>query len=582
MEKVRAGESRAAWGELSMKVLRRARRAGLVCGIVMGVLLSGGAVAPAQQAAPAAPQPAAPGQASPDAAEMRQLRQAVNLAEHNDPQGAMTMANQLLARNPHYADALKLKAMLFEDAGRNAEAAALYEEALPYAPNDPDLLLKVGMVQLAGGNRDAAIRLLEHCVRVAPKDGDAQFYLAQAYHLNGDTDLALRAMHESASLEPGNADILQKYGEYLLSAEKYPDAMDWLTRAQKADALHPGIDYDLGSASYKLMDLTGAERSLARAVDEQPNDANALALLGTVEIHLTEWEGASANLRRALALRPDDTGALLGLGHCEVELKDYAAAVDTLRRVLHADPTQMQAHFFLSRAYAALGQTAEAQHEAELHQLMMQQFTFVPSEAKAAAERAIVPPARALLEQHKEADALEVYRRHFNGTTQTPGDAWVFVGKLYLFLGDRSDGLRCLQHALAIDPHVRGAYTDQGLLALKDGDLNGAETDFEAELRRDPNSQQAIAEMGEVRYRQGRWADAARLLAQSKTMTPQLLYMLCDSDFRLQDVKNADLTAELTEADGRTDSALMQELMTLLRSNGQTQLADRLGQDLTP
>ena len=129
---------------------------------------------------------------------------------------------------------------------------------------------------------------------------------------------------------------------------------------------------------------------------------------------------------------------------------------------------------------------------------------------------------------------------------------------------------------------MRGAYTYEGILALKDVDLNSAEADFQKELIRDPNYQQAIAEMGEVRYRQGRFAEAAHLLTQSKTMTPQLLYMLCDSDFHLQDIRNADLAAELTEAWGRNNSDLMKDLIALLRDNGQEQLADRLRQDLTP
>lgn len=513
---------------------------------------------------------------------MRQVQQAASLAEHNDAAGAMAIADRLLAQNPRYAPALKLKAMLFEDAGRISDAASLYAEALQYAPGDPDLLFKCGMYALVAGNRDKAIDLLTRYARVDPKDGEAQFYLAQAYHLNGESDLALKAIREAAALEPRNCAILQKGGEYLLSAEKYPEALDWLTRARKGDATLRGIDYDLGAASYKLMDLASAEKSLARAVEEQPDDFNALDLLATVQIHLAEWEKASAMLRRALSIKPDDAGALLGLGHCQVELKDYAAAVDTLHRVLHADPTQLQAHFYLSSAYAALGNAAEAQHEAALHQLMMQQFTFVPSEAKEASENAIVPQARALLQQHKEEEALQVYRRHVSGSWVTPGDAWVFVGRVYLYLGDRANGLRCLQRALAIDSKVRGAYTYEGILALKEGDLKTAESDFQTELARDSNYQQAIAEMGEVRYRQQRWSDAARLLEQSKTMTPQLLYLLCDADFRLQDVTNADLTAELTEAYGRSNAALMNDLMELLRAHGQQELATRLSADINP
>ena len=552
-----------------MKMLRCGHLALAFCALLLGMPVWAG------------PQQAGP-DAGRDSAVMRQFRQALSLAQHNDPQGCMAILNQLLAQNPHFAPALKLKASLLEDAGRTADAAALYEEALQYAPNDPDLLIKCGMYQLMAGNRERAISLLARAVRLDPKDGDAQYYLAQAYQLNGETDQALGAIREAATLEPGKADILQKCGEYFLSAGKYPEALEWLTRAQRADSTLPRIDYDLGAASYKLMDLATAEKSLTRAVEAEPKDFNALDLLATVQIHLAEWNQACALLHRALAIRPGDANALLGLGHCEVELKQYAAAIDTLRAALHADPTQLHAHFYLARAYTELGQADEAQHEAALHHLMMQQFTFMPSEAKEAYESAIVPQARALLEQHKEAEALRVYETHASGTSTTPGDAWVFVGKLYLALGDRSNGLRCLEHALVVDPHVRGAYTDEGILALNDGDVSTAEIDFERELARDPNNQQAIAEMGEVRYRQGRWADARRLLTESTTMTPQLLYMLCDSDFHLQDIANADLTAELTEAWGRNNADLMQALLTLLRNNGQTQLADRLRQDMTP
>ncbi len=564
-EKVFAPLAIQGIGQIPMKVLRCAHPVVALCALLPGI-----------------PVCVAAQQPSPNAASMQQFRQALALAQHNDPQGCMSILNQLLAQNPHFSLALKLKASLLEDAGRTADAAALYEEALQYAPNDPDLLFKSGVYQLMAGNREEAIRLLTRCVRLAPKDGDAQYYLAQAYHLTGETDLALSAIRQSATLEPRNGDILQKCGEYFLSAGKYPEALDWLTRAQKADATLPRIDYDLGAASYKLMDLAGAEKDLGRAVEEQPNDFNVLDLLATVQIHLAEWDQARATLGQALAIRPADANALLGLGHCEVELKEYDAALQTLHRALKSDPTQLQAHFYLSRAYSALGQTAEAQHEAALHQLMMQRFTFMPSEAEQAYEDPIVPQARALLEQHKEDEALQVYRRHVSGTYATAGDAWVFAGKLYLQLGDRSNGLRCLRHALAIDPRVRGAYTYEGMLALKDGDLSSAEADFQAELAHDPNYQQAIAEMGEVRYRQSRWADAQRLLNESKMMTPQLLYMLCDSDFHLQDIHDADLTAEVTEAWGRNDAVLMRDLLTLLRNNGQTQLADRLSQDLTP
>jgi predicted Zn-dependent protease len=106
--------------------------------------------------------------------------------------------------------------------------------------------------------------------------------------------------------------------------------------------------------------------------------------------------------------------------------------------------------------------------------------------------------------------------------------------------------------------------------------LKAAENEFQAELKNDSNYQLAIAEMGEVRYHQGNYSEAAEQLAKSRTMTPELLYMLCDSYFRIGKVSDADLTAETVAAYGRNNPQLMKDLVELLRRNGQTGLAQRL------
>jgi len=129
---------------------------------------------------------------------------------------------------------------------------------------------------------------------------------------------------------------------------------------------------------------------------------------------------------------------------------------------------------------------------------------------------------------------------------------------------------------------VRGAHTYEGILAMKQGDFDRAEKAFKAELANDPNYQLAIAEVGEVRYHQGRWPEAAEYLAKSRTMTPELLYMLCDSYFHLGNVEDADLNAETAAAYGRDDPELMRGLIGLLVRNGQTELAARLAANTKP
>ena len=160
--------------------------------------------------------------------------------------------------------------------------------------------------------------------------------------------------------------------------------LKWLLKAQHSDATLPRIDYDIAAADYKLMDLAGAAQYAARAVESQPNDVTALQLLADCECEArSNGKRPKHAFERILALKADDVESLLGLGQCELELKNYPAAVDRLQSVLRLDPTRLLAHFYLSRAFAAMGRTEDAQHEAALHQLMMEQKTFVRSVAKA-------------------------------------------------------------------------------------------------------------------------------------------------------------------------------------------------------
>jgi tetratricopeptide (TPR) repeat protein len=494
----------------------------------------------------------------------------------------MAIVQQVLDTTPRYPPALKLKGMLLQDAGQSAQAGAAFEEALKYAPNDPDLLFETGVYKLATGDKADALKLLERCAKLQPRDGDTFFYLAQAYHLNGRDEDAVRAIERSAKLEPDNAAVWQKYGELQCTGSDCAQGLKFLEKAQRMDATLPRLDYDIGAADYKVMDLAGAEKSLSRAVAAHPDDAVALDLLASTQLRLSNWEAAKDNYSRLSAYKPNDPDVLLSLGHCELELKDYTTAVSTLQQLLRVAPERFIAHFYLSRAYAAMGNADAAQHEASLHQLMMSQATFIGLSGVEARESNIAAQAQQLLKAHRKDQARLLYLNYFKGTTVGVPDSWVFVGKLELHIGDGAKGLKDLHHAIDLDPKVRGAHTNLGIYDMKLGSLDRAEAEFKVELANAPSYQQAIAEMGEVRYHQQRWQEAANYLAKSKTVTPELIYMLCDAYFHLNLSADADLNAETAAVYGRHDPQFMRGLINLLRRNGQTELAGRLAVNVGP
>jgi tetratricopeptide (TPR) repeat protein len=508
-----------------------------------------------------------------------QMRDAANSAKHGDADRALTVTGTILQQHPDFEPALKLRGMVLEQQGRNDEAAGCLKKALQYAPNDPDLLYSVGVDRLIAGDHREAITLLRKDLQNRPRDSDALYYLAQAYHLDGNNQLALKSIRGCLKLDPRNPSIWQKYGELLSSSGEDDKALEWLIKANQADPTLDRINYDLGAANLNSMKFDDALEYARTAVRDDPRNVVYHALLAAIELKLSMWADALVQFQRVLSEKDNDPSALLGLGRCQLELKDFQESIDTLQHLLAIDPTQISAHFYLSRAYSGVGETEEAKHESDLHKRMMEQTSFTRSSTavKTPEEQAVLNRALELLEQGNEGQALA---RLEKSSPTEPGGALVLLGSMYLSLDESQDATRTLRHALQVNPRIRGAHIFLGIQAILQSDLAKAEAEFNAELGIDPNSATATAELGEIRYRQRRWAEAAELINKSRTSIPPLLYMLCDSYFQLGKAADADLTAEALASFCREDSNMMRALVTLLTRNQQAVLAQRLSSSL--
>jgi tetratricopeptide (TPR) repeat protein len=498
-----------------------------------------------------------------------QLNQALTMAEQGHEDGALAIVNALVAQNPHFAPALKLQGAILEKVGRTEEAEQSYRQALDESPRDPALLFKLGTLDLALGDNEHAAAYLLRDSRLSPRDADVLFYLAQAYRLTGQYDLALDAIKKGVAMAPKDPQLLQLYGDLLV---RTGDNQRGLQQLLKVHSLNPDLeklDFDIARASFNRMNFADAASYSVRAAERDPNDLETMKLLAAAEEKVSQWEKAKLAFQQVLSLQHDDVVSLLGAAHCELELKQYREAIDTLHQVLVLDANQALAHYYLSRAFSGVGQTEQSQAEAELYR-WMEQMSFIPAAPEAETGEAAWNHARELLEQHREDEALKQFLKDSDGKVEPLGDAYVLVGSLYLSMGNSTDGLRMLRHALQIEPSARGAHTYIGHVDIEQDRLNEAEREFSAELKNDPNYLPAIAALGQVRYTQGQWGEAAELLTKSKTRTPGLLYMLCDAYFHLGKTHEAKLTAQMLAAFAQKDSSMIQQLDALMARNGDT------------
>ena len=106
------------------------------------------------------------GAADPYAA--KQMHDAIAAAQGGDESRAIEIVRALVVERPRFGPGLKLEGMLLEDTGHASDAAAAYEAALKLAPNDPELLLKAGSMELVAGRVERAAELLKRRLRLMP------------------------------------------------------------------------------------------------------------------------------------------------------------------------------------------------------------------------------------------------------------------------------------------------------------------------------------------------------------------------------------------------------------------------------
>ncbi len=139
-----------------------------------------------------------------------------------------------------------------------------------------------------------------------------------------------------------------------------------ITRAEAAVEKALEIDPTLGEAHTSLAlirdwhdrDWSGAERAFKRAIELNPNNANAQHRYSYYLIALGRHKESLAMRKRLVELDPLSPGRKEGLGFAYTFARQYDQAIDQYRKALELDPNS--AHPGLGRAYLQKGMHEDA------------------------------------------------------------------------------------------------------------------------------------------------------------------------------------------------------------------------------
>lgn len=462
------------------------------------------------------------------------------------------------------ADVLRQGTHLVE-AGQLLAAQELYEKTLHSFPADPDLTFELGMVYFRQHNWEKAVENFKSSIGSRPGRVKPLFYLAEAYFMESNLDLAREAIGQAARIAPNDPQVCQKYGEYLsMTVETRREGLAWLQKARHLSPALVRIDFEIGKTQFELTDFPSAASSFEAALKSDGRDGQAAFFLAETWANLSEWEKARERYTYALAQGYSPGPAYYGRGRALVELGDFEAALVALRRALAVQPSLIQAHFQLAKAYRQLGRSGEARYEAKLFGGMTNRID-TSRELKGAEEENAWKQVKPLLEANKEQEALELLGKSRYSVPFDRGEPHYLLGVMYYSLGRKADVKRMLSIARAQAPKSARIAAYLGFVELSSGETGAAEESFASALTLDSAEVLALIGVGVIRYQQQRWAEAVGYLEKSRTADPDTLYMLCDAYFRIGRREEALLTAEVVRALGSDNKNLLKALDQLVK-----------------
>ena len=455
-------------------------------------------------------------------------------------------------------------------------AEDLYEKALRDSPDDPDLRYELAMVFFRQHNWPKAIENYKNSLSLRPAQIKPLFYLAESYFMAADLDRARETIAQAASLAPNDAQVCQKYGEYLSSTlETRNQGLVWLQKASRLNPRLPRIDFEIGKTQFELTDYPRAASTLEIALKRNAGDGEAAFYLAESWANLGDWSKARDFYSHALAHGYANGPVYYGLGRAHVELAEFETAVDPLQRAIAMQPSLINAHFQLAKAYRQMGRTEDAKREFTLFTAMTDRVD-TSRELNGAEEEQAWKQVKPLLEANHEQEALDLLAKLPAAEEHDPGRPFYLLGIMYFSMGKTSDAKRVLTIARSKSPKSTkiGAYL--GMVRLSRGEVTDAEESFQSALAIDSSEPLALIGMGGIRYQQQRWKEAIDYLEKSRTADPDALFMLCDAYYRSGKLAQAALTAEVIRALGAGRQPLLDQLDKLVAShqNDQPHLHD--------
>ena len=252
------------------------------------------------------------------------------------------------------------RALDLHQAGRLAEAGAIYRDILKADPNNVDALNLMGVLLQSGGQLSTAISLLEKATQIAPDYLAAWVNLGNALQLVGKLEGAVDAFQKAMTLNPRQPEPANNLASALNQLKRHGEAIDACVMALKARPDFAEAHINMGNALVGLKKPQEAEKSFRSAIQLNPAISVAYFNLGNALTDQGRLEDALDAYRKSVALDAANAEKHYNYANTAQALDRYDEAVKGFRTALEIDPDYVDAYCNLGSALQSLGESEEA------------------------------------------------------------------------------------------------------------------------------------------------------------------------------------------------------------------------------
>lgn len=252
--------------------------------------------------------------------------------------------------------------LALHQAGRLDEAETIYREVLAGDPHDADALHLLGLIAQQTGHNEAAVELIGRAIQVRPQYAVAYNNLGNALKALERADEAMDAHRIAASLDPAFAEAhanlgmaFQVRGQFQESVASYRTALGLKTE-------FPQAWFGIGLTFQQHGRLQEAITCYDQAIAQQPGYAEAHNNRGAALWHSGLLPQAVQAYREAIRLKPDHADAHHNLGLALMDMREPAQAVESYLQAIRLKPQFFEALSNLAVALQELDRFEEAAH----------------------------------------------------------------------------------------------------------------------------------------------------------------------------------------------------------------------------